>query len=207
MSLLFMAGSLLLGWNVAAQTVTGNFTQFQAVDIQTYQESPNTRTLLSEIVYIEQDEEVALDFDPAAYLPERFDPHVGDLDRVQFKAMDGSETVELGFEVADYLPDGFDAYVQDLRILNYKTETEAVVLGFDTREYLPAGFDAYIGNYSALVFAEEQEEIALGFDTLAYLPRKFDPHVGDLDQILFIDLDLTAPGSCQCHKEMVEVLF
>ncbi|MBL7472878.1 hypothetical protein [Robertkochia sediminum] len=206
MSLLFMAGSLLLGWNVAAQTVTGSLTQFQAIDTQTYQESPDTRVVLSEIVFIEQEEEVALDFDTAGYLPERFDPHVGDLDRVHFKAMDRSELVELGFAVSDYLPKGFDPYVEDLYALDYKAETEAVVLGFDTGEFLPAGFDAYIGNYSALVFAEEQEAIDLGFDTIAYLPKKFDPHLGDLDQILFVDLDLIA-GSCECHSEMVEVLF
>lgn len=207
MNLLFMAGSILLGWTVAAQTTTSDTTEIEPDSPRISSEVPETRALLDQIVFIETEEEVALNFDTAVYLPERFDPYVGVMDDIAYIPIDKPQQVAMGFDVYEYLPEGFEPYLGDLSSLVYKVEQEPVAFDFDTKTYLPSGFDAYLGNYNDLVFVEEQPEILLGFDTAAYLPRKFDPHVGDLDAILYEELGDISPGFCHGISETETAVF
>ena len=186
MNSLILAGSLILGWNGAAHTVTDT-TEHEPVYNRSEVQSV---TDLNQIAFVEDiygDQGVELGFDTAEYLPEGFDPYVGNLDDIVY--VEAEEVVVLGFDTAEYLPEGFDAYVGDFNAIAYAEKEENVILDFDTAAWLPEGFDPHLGNINDLAYAEEPLEVELGFDTTAYLPEHFDPHVGDLDRIVYKELD------------------
>lgn len=67
----------------------------------------------AEIILIEEEEEIELDFDTAAYLPHDFNAYQGwklDLNDIVVEELE--EEIDLGFEVSDYLPKGFDPYAK-----------------------------------------------------------------------------------------------
>ncbi|UWX55221.1 hypothetical protein NYZ99_00915 [Maribacter litopenaei] len=67
----------------------------------------------SEIVLLEEEEEVDLGFDTAEYLPLGFNAYEGmELDVEDIVILEDEEEVDLGFDVAPYLPENFDAYAK-----------------------------------------------------------------------------------------------
>ncbi|HUH46717.1 MAG TPA: hypothetical protein VLZ54_06165 [Arenibacter sp.] len=66
-----------------------------------------------EIILIEQEEEIELNFDTTAYLPLDFNPYKGwKIDVNDIVVEEFEEEINLGFEVNDYLPKGFDPYAK-----------------------------------------------------------------------------------------------
>lgn len=114
-------------------------------------QSPMLDVSSLEIFHVE--EEIDLDFDPAAYLPEGFDPYAGRIAAwVDLGLTEIEEELDpdLGFDPAPYLPAGFDPYAGKIATwvdlgLHEVEEEQALDLGFDTAPYLPAGFDPYQG--------------------------------------------------------------
>ncbi|SDE03347.1 hypothetical protein SAMN05421636_1033 [Pricia antarctica] len=99
------------------------------------------------INYIEPTEEVALDFDTKAYLPDGFDAYKGmdaDISKVVF--IEKEEEMDLGFNTAFYLPIDFDAYKGmelNLEDVVFIEDEEAIELDFNVQNYLPENFNAY----------------------------------------------------------------
>lgn len=205
MNSLILAGSLLLGLNGAAQTANDT-TDHQPLFNESACEVEDTKAKLDQIVFIENEEEIVLDFDTAAYLPEGFDPYVGNLNDIAYVDMEEGAEVVLGFETAAYLPEGFDPHIGDLNDIAYVEGEEIIELGFDTAQYLPQGFCPHLGNYNDVAYVEVEEEIDLGFDTAAYLPEKFDPHVGDLNKIRYIEMDYHFLKKFKATEEIAEIV-
>ena len=138
-----------------------------AVDLETVQPVISTKAMvitsdpdckenavldLSEIVFIEEEPQIALGFDAADYLPEGFDPYKLYVDLNAVEYVEEQEEIILGFEVADYLPANFDPYAAPSAIegINYMEEEEHIELGFDAAEYLPENFDPYARKNEAI---------------------------------------------------------
>lgn len=82
-----------------------------AEGLQIEMESANLEA--SEIVLLEEEEEVDLGFDTAEYLPLGFNAYEGmALDVEDIILIEEEEEVDLGFDVALYLPENFDAYAK-----------------------------------------------------------------------------------------------
>ncbi|MDT7827501.1 hypothetical protein RQM65_02335 [Pricia sp. S334] len=102
---------------------------------------------IDEIIYIEPQEDLELDFDTEEYLPEDFNAYEGmgtDLTDIVF--IEEEEEIDLGFDPKAYLPIGFDAYKGmeiDLETVEYIEEDEDVELEFNVQHFLPEDFDAY----------------------------------------------------------------
>lgn len=98
---------------------------------------------INSISYIQDEEDIELDFDVWDYLPEGFDPYKQyvDLNSIEFI----EDAVALDFNTRKYLPKGFDAYANPIGIagINYIDENDIIVLDFNSAEYLPKGFNAY----------------------------------------------------------------
>lgn len=97
--------------------------------------------VLGELTYIEENEEVELGFDTAAYLPEDFNAYEGmtfDLSEIEYAEIE--EEIELGFDTKEYLPEDFNAYAEvelDLNDIIYiEEEEEDFDLGLDAGIYL-----------------------------------------------------------------------
>lgn len=66
-----------------------------------------------EIILIEEEEEIELNFDTTAYLPLDFNAYKGwKLNINDIVVEELEEEIDLGFEVSDYLPKGFDPYAK-----------------------------------------------------------------------------------------------
>lgn len=145
-------------------------------DIEFTTDSPLS---LDDILFIEMDAELELDFDTEVYLPAGFNPYMSGFDVDQIDFVDLSEEEDFG--IVGSLPADFDPYAigNVLTAVNYIEEEDELELGFDTAKYLPVGFNPYKA-YDFLDTIEyiemEEDDINLGFDTLAYLPSDFDPH-------------------------------
>lgn len=66
---------------------------------------------IDDIDFIEEEEEISLEFDTAEYLPLGFNAYEGmelNLDDIIF--IEDEENIDLGFNLQDYLPENFDAY-------------------------------------------------------------------------------------------------
>lgn len=136
-----------------------------------------------EIVLIDFEEEIELDFNTAEYLPIGFNVYAGtklDLDNIVVEEME--EEIVLDFNTAEYLPIGFNAYAGmelDLDSIVVEEMEEEVVLDFNTAKYLPVGFNAYSGmelDLNDIKVEEMEEEIELGFEVEEYLPKGFNPY-------------------------------
>lgn len=97
--------------------------------------------VLGELTYIEENEEVELGFDTAAYLPEDFNAYEGmtfDLSEIEYAEIE--EEIDLGFDTKEYLPEDFNAYAEvelDLNDIIYiEEEEEDFDLGLDAGIYL-----------------------------------------------------------------------
>jgi len=125
---------------------------------------------LNQISYLEEDEEIELDFDTKAYLPENFDPTTFYFNVATVVYMEATEDIDLGLDTTDYLPNDFDAYAQpkDVMDVSYMEETDYEV-GFDTATFLPEAFDPY--------------ETALDLNTVVYLEEEmiFETFIDCLD--------------------------
>lgn len=149
---------------------------------------------LNEIEFIEEEEEIDLGFDTAAYLPEDFNPYEVYFDLNSIEYIETETDIDLGFDTSEYLPEGFNPYADPISVesINYIEEDE-FDLGFDTAAYLPEGFSPYevYFDVNSIEYIEEEEEIDLGFNTSKYLPEGFDPYADpvDLSSINYIDLD------------------
>lgn len=103
--------------------------------------------LLEDVPYIEEYEEIELNFDTKEYLPMGFNAYEGmvfDLGDIEYLEIE--DEIELGFNTEKYLPEGFDAYADatlNLDDIIYLEEEEDIELGFNTSTYLPDGFNAY----------------------------------------------------------------
>ena len=62
-----------------------------------------------DISYIEEEDEVRLDFDVQEYLPRYFDPYKKYFDLNTIEYIEEEEEIEFNFEIRDYLPEGFSA--------------------------------------------------------------------------------------------------
>ena len=135
---------------------------------------------LDDIIYLEEEPEVNLGFDPTDYLPKDFDPHSFYFDMNTIEFVEEEIEIDLGFDSGAYLPDGFDPYAipEDINSISYIEEEPELDLGFDTAEYLPAGFDPYevYFDLNAVEYIEE-DEVELDFDVNDYLPEGFDPYL------------------------------
>jgi len=145
MNQLLILGSLIFGMNIPTDTTTKVITY---VDVETISHVYNHETEQVEaVLYIEQEEEIELGFDIAAYLPVGFDPYEeAPLTNDEIDAL-FEEEIELGFDTSKYLPDNFDPY-QEENISEEEINSlfeEEIELGFNTNEYLPVGFNAYAG--------------------------------------------------------------
>ena len=67
---------------------------------------------INSIVWIEEEVEIDLGFNPVDYLPEGFDPYAYPQHVDGFNYIDENDMVELDFDTADYLPEGFDPFVK-----------------------------------------------------------------------------------------------
>src|SRR5690606_35026426 len=134
---------------------------------------------LNEIVFLEEEPEINLGFDPQDYLPEDFDPTKRYFDFDSFEFLSNDLEMELGFDSWNYLPEGFDPYttVVGIQGINFM-EDDRVDLGFDPREYLPDGFSPYVFqlDLNSIHFMEDEIELDLGADAKTLLPLGFDPH-------------------------------
>jgi len=103
--------------------------------------------LFEDVAYIEEDEEIVLDFDTANYLPIGFNAYEGmDFDLNEIEYVEIETGIELGFDTKDYLPIGFNPYAEpklNVADIVYIEIDEEFELGFDTKQYLPEGFNAY----------------------------------------------------------------
>jgi hypothetical protein len=138
---------------------------------------------LNNIVYIEEEEEVDLGFDPAIFLPEGFNPHEAYFDIHSIQYVEETPEVIFDFDTCQYLPENFDAnaYYFDIHSIDFiDSEKPTVVnMGYDITAYLPRGFnpdEPYL-NLNSIEYIEDEEEIVtLGFDTRKYLPSGFNPY-------------------------------
>ncbi|MDO6603197.1 hypothetical protein [Arenibacter palladensis] len=102
---------------------------------------------IEDINFIEDEEEIVLNFDPTLYLPLDFNAYMGmglDLDTIVVEDLE--EDIVLGFDPAQYLPIGFNAYEGmelDLNDIVVEEIEEEIDLGFEVMNYLPKGFNAY----------------------------------------------------------------
>ena len=138
---------------------------------------------LDSIVYIEDEEEVDLGFDPAAFLPEGFNPYEAYFDIHSITYIEETPEVTFDFDVAEYLPDNFDAnaYYFDIHSIDFiDTEEEDMLeMGYDVAAYLPRGFNPHEPYFdiNSIEYIEDEEEIVnLGFDTSKYLPKGFNAY-------------------------------
>ncbi len=101
---------------------------------------------INDIVFIEQDEEIKLDFDTTDYLPLGFNAYEGlELDLNDIIIVEEEEEINLGFDTAQYLPADFNAYDGmefDIDEIVYIEDEEEIILDFDTEVYLPENFNA-----------------------------------------------------------------
>ncbi len=101
---------------------------------------------INEIVFIEQDQEINLDFDTADYLPLGFNAYEGlELNLNDIIIIEEEEEINLGFDAAKYLPADFNAYDGmefDIDEIVYIEEEEEIILAFDPGVYLPENFNA-----------------------------------------------------------------
>ncbi|TRZ43090.1 hypothetical protein DMZ48_10360 [Robertkochia solimangrovi] len=74
--------------------------------------------VLDNMVYIEEEQPVELGFDTAQYLPEGFDPYIGNLNDIEYIDLDEIE-VEFDTDLEQYLPENFDPHVGDLNSIMY----------------------------------------------------------------------------------------
>ena len=100
---------------------------------------------INDIVFIEQDEEIKLDFDTTDYLPLGFNAYEGlELDLNDIIIVEEEEEINLGFDTAQYLPADFNAYDGmefDIEEIIYIEDEEEIILDFDTQVYLPENFN------------------------------------------------------------------
>jgi len=106
----------------------------------------------ADIHVIQVEEELDIDFDIAAYLPENFDPYQGmDPKMEDFLYLWMEEEVGLGFNIddsMDFLAELFHPSketiqtltVDDIHVIELEEEID---LGIDVGEYLPRNFDPY----------------------------------------------------------------
>jgi hypothetical protein len=103
--------------------------------------------LFEDVTYIEDEDEIILDFDTADYLPIGFNAYEGmDFDLNEIEYVEIEPEIELGFETKDYLPIGFNPYDEpklNIADIVYIEIDEEFELGFDTKQYLPEGFNAH----------------------------------------------------------------
>lgn len=103
---------------------------------------------IEDIVFLEDEEEIDLCFDTAAYLPINFNAYKGmelDLDLDEIPFIEEEEELVLVLDTNNYLPEGFDAYAKpefNLADVTFIEEEEDIILGFYTDQYLPRGFKA-----------------------------------------------------------------
>lgn len=69
----------------------------------------NKELNLNSVNYIELEEYSELGFDTSVYLPEDFDPYLGEVSIESLNYIE-EDSIDLGFKTQDYLPGDFDAY-------------------------------------------------------------------------------------------------
>ena len=142
----------------------------------------------SSIQVVQIEEEAALGFDSAAFLPEGFDAYAGKIATwVDLNLIEVEEEPEpdLGFDTAPYLPAGFDPY-SGMKPAWERISTEAIQAMLYHAGRMPACevplCGMHPGNSVGLevlgLIEVAEEETDLGFDTAAYLPAGFDPYLG-----------------------------
>lgn len=74
--------------------------------------NPTEEFDVDSVEFVEEDQDLELGFDTAAYLPENFDPYSGIISVKAINYIDICDEEDLGFETNGYLPAGFDPYIQ-----------------------------------------------------------------------------------------------
>ncbi len=103
-----------------------------------------THVVIDSIVYLEEEEDNALNFETEAFLPSDFNPYAVPENVLHVSYIVEESDIELDFDPKNYLPQGFDPYefFFDINSIEYIDENDLFELDFDTTRYLPANFNA-----------------------------------------------------------------
>ncbi|MDT0622500.1 hypothetical protein [Croceitalea vernalis] len=73
------------------------------------EKTPVEKFNIKSIVFVEQEQEEAFDFDTADYLPEEFNAYDSN-ESVNSLNFIENDVIDLGFDTTDYLPENFNPY-------------------------------------------------------------------------------------------------
>ncbi len=105
----------------------------------------NLNVEVDSIVYLEEEDEAALNIETEAYLPSDFNAYAAPSNFQHVSFIEGDQlNIELGFSTHDYLPKEFSPYpfFFDIDSIEYIDENDLFELDFDTKMYLPSNFNA-----------------------------------------------------------------
>lgn len=114
--LLLISGLLLTFTTAASASTSPNFieNELEIIELESnlFDDYTDETLNVNEIHVVELEEEVEIDFDVTAYLPENFNSLKGknDIDWSSVELIELDEEVELGFNTKSYLPKDFNPY-------------------------------------------------------------------------------------------------